>query len=682
MDTVGHKLDNESRICTLAEGLARLPRSQTGISNVNNYLTERSADTVQQDMISTFDQPADRSTLYRFLGAHLVDGGVRFAVWAPNAVEVSVVSDGNGWTHGRDWLNGSSSGVWSGVVKGAIPGTRYKYSIKTKHGQIIEKADPYAFYAELRPGTASVIWSLRDFQWNDAEWIKRRDETKWLEAPVSAYEVHPGSWKCPNDGRRYHNYRELAHLLAEYVLEAGYTHVQLMPITEHPFDGSWGYQTTGYFAPTSRFGKPHDFQYFVDYMHQQGIGVLLDWVPGHFPTDGHGLAQFDGTHLFEHADPRQGYHPDWNTLIFNYGRREVSEFLLSSARFWCDVYHLDGLRVDAVASMLYLDYSRESHEWIPNRHGGRENLEAIDFLRDFNTVLHAEFPGILTVAEESTAWPGVSRPVYDGGLGFTMKWDMGWMNDTLRFMRRDPIHRTWHLNDLTFRGVYAFSENFMLPLSHDEVVHGKKALLNQMSGDEWQKFANLRLLFGYQFAMSGKKLQFMGCEIGQWDEWNHDGEIDWILRQFDTHEGVRRLVCDLNRMYREYPALHASDAKAEGFTWVVGDDTTNCVLAFIRQTIDKSQQILAIANLTPAPRDSYRIGVPAAGFYKEILNSDAEWYGGSGLGNIGGVKSEAISSHGYKNSIEIGLPPLSMSLFLCTPTADSGRVPPKAPAKK
>ncbi len=645
---------------------------------MNIKLADGTMHTVQDNMQSTFDAPADRSTLYRYLGAHLVEGGVRFAVWAPNATEVSVVSDGNGWTHGRDCLTGSSSGVWSGVVKGAIPGTRYKYSIKTTHGQIIEKADPYAFYAEMRPGTASVIWSLRDFQWNDSEWIQKRDNTNWLEAPVSAYEVHPGSWKCPSDGRRFHNYRELAHLLTEYILETGYTHVQLMPITEHPFDGSWGYQTTGYFAPTSRFGKPQDFQYFVNYLHQHGIGVLLDWVPGHFPTDGHGLAQFDGTHLFEHADPRQGYHPDWNTLIFNYGRREVTEFLLSSARFWCDVYHLDGLRVDAVASMLYLDYSRESNDWIPNRHGGRENLEAIDFLRDFNTVLHAEFPGIMTVAEESTAWPGVSRPVYSGGLGFTMKWDMGWMNDTLRFMRRDPVHRTWHLNDLTFRGVYAFSENFMLPLSHDEVVHGKKSLLDQMSGDEWQKFANLRLLYGYQFATSGKKLHFMGDEIAQWDEWNHDGELDWVLRGFDTHEGVRKLVCDLNRMYREYPALHASDTRADGFTWVVGDDTTNCVLAFIRQTLDKSQQILAIANLTPAPRASYRIGVPAAGFYKEILNSDAEWYGGSGQGNIGGVKSEPTESHGYKNSIEIGLPPLSMSVFLCEPAPVKATVPPKA----
>lgn len=616
---------------------------------------------------NTFDAPADRTSLYRFMGAHIVPDGVRFAVWAPNAKEVSVISDGNGWTHSRDWLNSSDTGVWSGVIKGAIPGTRYKFAIRTQSGQIIEKADPYAFYAELRPGTASIIWSLRDFQWNDQEWLAKRDEVNWLEAPVSCYEVHPGSWKRPSDGRQFFNYRELAHHLAEYVLEMGYTHIQLMPITEHPFDGSWGYQTTGYFATTSRFGNPHDFQYFVDYMHQQGIGVLLDWVPGHFPTDGHGLASFDGTHLYEHADPRLGYHPDWNTLIFNYGRREVAEFLLSSARFWCDVYHIDGLRVDAVASMLYLDYSRDSGQWIPNRHGGRENLEAIDFLKDFNTVMHAEFPGILTIAEESTAWGGVSRPVYTGGLGFTMKWDMGWMNDTLRFMRRDPVHRAYHLNDMTFRGVYAFSENFMLPLSHDEVVHGKGALLSQMPGDQWQQFANLRMLYAYQYAVSGKKLQFMGDEIGQWNEWNHESEIDWVLRSFETHEGIRRLVCDLNRLYADKAALHESDVKEEGFRWIIGDDTANCVVAFVRQTSDAKQHLVVVANLTPTPRDQYRVGVPQKGYYKEVLNTDAEWYGGSGLGNQGGVYTTRDASHGFGQSIRLMLPPLSFTVLECVP---------------
>lgn len=618
-------------------------------------------------MQNTFDAAADRTSLYRFMGAHIVPEGVRFAVWAPNAREVSVISDGNGWTHSRDWLNSSDTGVWSGVVKGAIPGTRYKYAIRTHTGQIIEKADPYAFYAELRPGTASMIWSLRDFQWNDQDWLTRRDQINWLEAPVSCYEVHPGSWKRPGDGRQFFNYRELAHHLAEYVLEMGYTHIQLMPVTEHPFDGSWGYQTTGYFATTSRFGNPHDFQYFVDYMHQQDIGVLLDWVPGHFPTDGHGLASFDGTHLYEHADPRLGYHPDWNTLIFNYGRREVAEFLLSSARFWCDVYHIDGLRVDAVASMLYLDYSRDHGEWIPNRHGGRENLEAIDFLKDFNTVMHAEFPGIMTIAEESTAWGGVSRPVYTGGLGFTMKWDMGWMNDTLRFMRREPVHRAYHLNDMTFRGVYAFTENFMLPLSHDEVVHGKGALLSQMPGDQWQQFANLRLLYAYQYTVSGKKLQFMGDEIGQWNEWNHEAEIDWVLRSFETHEGIRRLMCDLNRLYREQPALHESDVKPEGFRWIIGDDTSNCVVAFVRQCSKADQHLIVVANLTPTPRDQYRIGVPEKGFYKEVLNTDAEWYGGSGLGNQGGVYTTRDAAHGFGQSVRVLLPPLSVSVFECVP---------------
>ncbi|MCR9202057.1 MAG: 1,4-alpha-glucan branching protein GlgB [Planctomycetaceae bacterium] len=611
-------------------------------------------------MSNTFDQPADRSTLYRYMGAHPVEGGVRFAVWAPNAQEVSVISDGNGWTHSRDWLTGSDSGVWSGVFAGVNPGTRYKFAIRARDGRIIEKADPFAFYSEVRPDTASIVWSLRDFEWHDESWIAQRDKTNWLDQPVSVYEVHPGSWRRPTDGRVFHNYREIARMLADYVKEVGYTHIQLMPVTEHPFDGSWGYQTTGYFAASSRFGTPHDFQYFVDHMHRNGIGVLLDWVPGHFPTDGHGLGCFDGTHLYEHEDPRKGFHPDWNTLIFNYGRREVSEFLLSSARFWCDVFHIDGLRVDAVASMLYLDYSRDSDQWVPNQYGGRENLEAIDFLRDFNTVLHQEFPGILTVAEESTAWPGVSRPVYTGGLGFTMKWDMGWMNDTLRFMQRDPVHRSWHLNDLTFRGVYAFSENFMLPLSHDEVVHGKKALLDQMPGDEWQKFANLRLLFGMQFANSGKKLQFMGAEIGQWTEWNHDAEVDWALREFETHEGVRRLICDLNRLYKSEKALYLTDHLSDGFRWIVGDDTTNCVLAFVRQTEDESEQLVVVANLTPTPRHDYRIGVPQAGYFKELINTDGEWYGGSGVGNQGGVDSTADSSHGYDQSVELQLPPLSV----------------------
>lgn len=613
----------------------------------------------------TFFQPADRTTLYRFWGAHFVEGGVRFAVWAPDAQAVCVISDGNGWTKWQDCLQGSDNGVWSGVIPGVTVNTRYKYVIQTRDGRELEKSDPVAFATELRPGTASVVTDLRNFEWSDQEWLEQRSKTDWLTAPVSCYEVHPGSWRKPTDGREYLTYREIAHQLADYVLEMGYTHIQLMPITEHPFDGSWGYQTTGYFAPTSRFGSPDDFRYFVDYMHSKGLGVLLDWVPGHFPTDASGLGGFDGTCLYEHADPRQGYHPDWNTLIFNYGRREVSEFLLSSARFWCDVYHIDGLRVDAVASMLYLDYSRDSGQWVPNQFGGRENLEAIDFLKDFNVTMHQEFPGVLTIAEESTAWPGVSRPTYTGGLGFTMKWDMGWMNDTLRFMRRDPIHRGWHLNDLTFRGIYAFTENFMLPLSHDEVVHGKGSLLDQMAGDEWQKFANLRLLYGMQYAMPGKNLLFMGCEFGQWKEWNHNEELDWVLRTFERHEGIRRLLCDLNRLYSESEALHSSDVTESGFRWIVGDDQTNSVLAFIRQTVDSNKQILVVCNLTPVPHDSYRIGVPSGGFYKEILNTDGDWYGGSGVGNAGGVYSTPVASHGEEQSVQVRVPPLSVTMLEC-----------------
>ena len=613
--------------------------------------------------MSTFDQDVDRSTLYRYMGAHPFPEGVRFAVWAPNATEVSVISDGNGWSRGKDMLQPSESGVWSGFIQGAVPGTRYKYAIRSKNGYYIEKSDPFAFATEHRPNTASVTWNIRGFDWQDDDWIQRRAETDWLQAPVSVYELHPGSWKRPEDGREFFNYRELAHQIGDYVAEMGYTHVQLMPITEHPFDGSWGYQTTGYFAPTSRFGSPDDFQYFVDHLHQRNIGVLLDWVPGHFPTDGHGLAEFDGTKLYEHADPRKGFHPDWNTLIFNYGRREVSEFLLSSARFWCDVYHIDGLRVDAVASMLYLDYSRKEGEWIPNEHGGRENLEAIEFLKDFNTVMHREFPGVVTVAEESTDWPGVSRPVYDGGLGFTMKWDMGWMNDTLRFMRRDAVHRSWHLNDLTFRSVYAYTENFMLPLSHDEVVHGKKSLVGQMPGDQWQQFANLRLLYGMQFLAPGKKLMFMGDEIAQWVEWNHDGEIDWKLRLFETHEGVRSLIRDLNYLYVNQEALHTTDFSHNGFQWIVGDDHTNCVMAYIRQTEDASEQLLVVCNLTPTPRHDYRIGVTAPGYYRELLNTDAACYSGSGIGNNGGVYSQPNSCHGRDQSVTLQIPPLSVSVF-------------------
>ena len=613
----------------------------------------------QSDSTAASTEP---STMYHYLGAHIQSekNATRFAVWAPNAAEVCVVCDRNGWQHGAFYLHGSQQGIWSGEVPEVGAGENYKYSIRSQSGEIIEKADPYAFATELRPKTASVVYDLSQLNWSDSEWMESRKDKNWLESPVSVYEVHLGSWKRPSDGRTYFSYRELAHSLVDYVHEMGYTHIQLMPITEHPFDGSWGYQTTGYFAPTSRFGTPEDFAYFVNYCHQSGVGVLLDWVPAHFPTDEHGLGRFDGTALYEHSDPRQGFHPDWGTYVFNYGRNEVRDFLMSSARFWHDVYHIDGIRVDAVASMLYLDYSRNDGEWIPNQFGGRENLEAIGFLKEMNTVLHAEFPGTLTIAEESTAWGGVSRPVYDGGLGFSMKWDMGWMNDTLRYVRHDPVHRSYHLNDLSFRMIYAFTENFMLPLSHDEVVHGKRALISQMPGDVWQQFANLRLLYGYQYTAPGKKLHFMGSELGQWHEWNHDAQLDWNLIGHRYHDGLRNFVGDLNRIYKDYPALYELDFEQAGFEWVQCDDAQNCVLAFMRFNRDHSDALVVVANFTPVPRENYRIGVPQEGFYTEILNSDSEIYGGSNLGNTGGVHSESFESHGRPNSITLTLPPLSI----------------------
>jgi 1,4-alpha-glucan branching enzyme len=605
--------------------------------------------------------------MYRYLGAHLdiVDGqqGVRFAVWAPNAREVCVINGGNGWEHGQDYLNSSDTGTWSGFIPGMPEGTAYKYSIRTQAGDVIDKSDPYAFSAELRPNTASLVTNLENYKWQDSDWMTRRPETDWLHAPVAVYEVHLASWKRPKDDRPYFNYRELAHQLVDYAHEMGYTHLQLMPINEHPYDGSWGYQVTGYFAPTSRYGTPADFMYFVDYCHQKGIGVLIDWVPAHFPMDAHGLANFDGTCLYEHADPRQGFHPDWGTHVFNYSRQEVREFLISSATFWADVYHIDGIRVDAVASMLYLDYSRNEGEWIPNEHGGRENLAAISFFKDMNTTLHSDFPGILTIAEESTSWGGVSRPVYDGGLGFSMKWDMGWMNDTLRYMALDPIHRAHHQNDLSFRMIYAFTENFMLPLSHDEVVHGKKALISQMPGDVWQQFANLRLLYGYQYTMPGKKLLFMGCEFAQWEEWDCDAELDWALFGQKYHDGIRRFVGDLNRIYRETPAMYENDFESAGFEWLQCDDAQNSVFAFIRYSTNCTKRIVVVANFTPVPRDNYRVGVPDKGFYREILNSDSKIYGGTNSGNMGGVESKPITSHGRPHSISLHLAPLAIHAF-------------------
>lgn len=602
--------------------------------------------------------------MYTVMGAHpdIRDGvaGARFAVWAPNAREVSVACDLNQWQHGTNSLARIDDGIWTGFVPGVHPGSTYKFSLRDCWGQLQQKADPFAFGSELRPKSASVVCDLGSYRWHDQAWVRRREMTNWYEQPIATYEVHLGSWRHPEDGRRFYNYRELAHMLVDYVRQMGYTHIQLLPITEHPFDGSWGYQTIGYFAPTSRHGTPQDFMYFVDYCHQNNIGVLVDWVPAHFPTDGHGLARFDGTCLYEHEDPRQGAHPDWGTLVFNYGRTEVRNFLLSSARFWLDLYHVDGLRVDAVASMLYLDYSRKHGEWIPNRFGGRENLEAVQFLKDMNTILHGEFPGVLTVAEESTAWGGVSRPVYTGGLGFTMKWDMGWMNDTLRYVHRDPIHRKFHQNELSFRMVYAFTENFILPLSHDEVVHGKHALLAQMPGDHWQKFANLRLLYGYQYTMPGKKLLFMGGEFGQWHEWNHDQELDWGLFGHHFHDGLRRFVHDLNEVYRTYGALHELDVSPEGFAWIQCDDWHNSVYAYLRYAKNRDDFAVVAMNFTPVPRDSYRLGVPKAGYYTEVLNSDADIYGGGNVGNLGGVYTEPIPMHGHPQSIAVRIPPLGL----------------------
>ena len=544
-----------------------------------------------------------RSFMYHTLGAHPeeVDGvaGTRFAVWAPDATEVSVVHDANSWTPGQDYLQGSDAGVWSGFLSGVQHGAAYKYAIRTKTGQMLQKSDPYGFHFELPPKSASIVYQLGCYEWNDADWLRARQQSEWFEKPIAVYEIHLGSWKRPTDGRRYLDYRELAHQLVDYVQEMGYTHLQLMPVTEYPFDGSWGYQAIGYFAPTSRHGTPDDFMYFIDHCHQHDIGVLIDWVPGHFPSDGHGLANFDGNCLYEHADPRKGFHPDWNTHIFNYGRTEVREFLLSSARFWLDTYHIDGIRVDAVASMLYLDYSRKEGEWIPNQYGGNENLEAIQFLKDFNQQMHGDFPGILTIAEESTAWGGVSHPVYNGGLGFSMKWDMGWMNDSLRYMQHEAVHRQFHQNELSFRMVYAFTENFVLPLSHDEVVHGKRSLISQMPGDYWQRFANLRLLFTYQYTMPGKKLLFMGGEFAQWTEWDHDAELDWALFGQVKHDGIRRFVGDLNRIYREQPAMHEVDFSGEGFRWIQADDAHNSVFAYLRMAKNPEDFLVVVGNFTP-----------------------------------------------------------------------------------
>jgi 1,4-alpha-glucan branching enzyme len=607
--------------------------------------------------------------MYEKLGAHLAGegpaAGVSFAVWAPNAREVSVIGDFNDWKPGVHPLQArGSSGIWEGFIPGIGKGTLYKFHIVSNHhGYTGDKADPFGVFHEKPPRTASVVWDL-DYTWADGEWMEQRARRQTVRAPISVYEVHLGSWmRLPEENGRPLSYRETAPRLAEYVERMGFTHVEFLPIMEHPFYASWGYQTTGYFAPTSRYGTPQDFMYLVDYLHQHGIGVILDWVPSHFPSDGHGLAYFDGTHLFEHADWRKGFHPDWNTYIFNYGRNEVRSFLLSSAMIWLDKYHADGIRVDAVASMLYLDYSRKEGEWIPNQFGGRENLEAIDFLRQFNTQAYREHPGIQTYAEESTAWPMVSRPTYVGGLGFGMKWDMGWMHDTLAYFSQNPIHRKYHHNHLTFRMLYGFTENFVLPLSHDEVVHGKGSLIGKMPGDEWQKFANLRLLFGYMFAQPGKKLLFMGDEFGQVREWTHDASLEWHVLQYAFHRGVQFWVEQLNRVYREQPALHELDTDPAGFEWVDANDNQTSVLSFLRKGKSPTDTVLIVCNFTPVPRLEYRLGVPFGGYWRELLNSDATDYAGSGMGNGGGVRAEYLPAHGRPHSLRMTLPPLAV-LFL------------------
>ena len=606
---------------------------------------------------------------YEKLGAHLMerDGrrGVHFAVWAPNAKLVSVIGDFNDWNPDANSMRPSAAGVWEAFVPDVGQGARYKYHIESRYSDYkVDKADPYGFAAEIRPQTASRVWNLDDYSWHDDSWMASRAKKNGLGSAISIYEVHLGSWRrVPEEGNRWLSYRELAPLLATYVHDAGFTHVELLPIMEHPFDGSWGYQTTGYFAPTSRFGTPADFMYLVDYLHQHGIGVILDWVPAHFPKDEAGLAYFDGSHLYEHADPRQGEQPDWHTFVFNYGRNEVQNFLSANALFWLDKYHVDGLRVDAVAAMLYLDYGRREGEWVPNRYGGKENLDALDFLRRVNEQVYAAYPDVMMIAEESTAWPKVSRPVWEGGLGFDLKWDMGWMNDTLHYLRHEPVHRKFHQNELSFRMVYAFTENFILPLSHDEVVHGKRSLISQMPGDYWQQFASLRLLYGYQYTMPGKKLLFRGGEFGQWTEWNYDAELDWALFGHKYHDSLRRYVGDLNRVYRSEPALYEIDFRSEGFRWIQADDYQNSVYAYYRIAKDPNDIVVVLENFTPVPRQAYRVGVPRAGCYREIINSDAAIYGGSNNGNSGSVTAEKISNHGQPCSANFYLPPMSVMVF-------------------
>ena len=611
----------------------------------------------------------DHHRIYEKLGAHYAEvngvGGIQFAVWAPGARSVSVIGSFNGWDRRKHAMRVlGSSGVWEIFIPGLPEGEFYKFQVKTPDGNILDKSDPYGFEMELRPSTASRVNLLRGFEWRDDEWIKNRSSSDPFSKPISIYEVHLGSWaRMPEEGNRWLTYRELAHQIVDHVAARGFTHIELLPIMEHPFDASWGYQVTGYFAPTSRFGRPQDFMYFVDYCHQHNIGVLLDWVPAHFPKDQHALGTFDGTHLYEHADPRKGEHQDWGTYIFNYGRHEVRNFLVSNALYWLDRFHIDGLRIDAVASMLYLDYSRRHGEWLPNQYGGRENIDAISFLKQCNGVVHHYFPGSLMIAEESTAWPGVTTSQQYGGLGFDLKWNMGWMHDMISFIEKDPIHRRYHFGQLTFALLYAFHENFVLPFSHDEVVHLKRSMLDKMPGDLWGKFANLRLLYAYMYAHPGKKLLFMGEEFAQWEEWNHDRSLDWDLLRWDTHQGVQRFVRDLNRLYREVPALHEVDFRPEGFEWIDFRDVDNSVVSFLRRGKDPDDAVVCVFNFTPAPREKYRVGVPWPGRYREALNSDAAAYGGSNAGNGGSIAAESVPWMGRPHSVSLTLPPLG-ALFL------------------
>jgi len=607
---------------------------------------------------------------YDKLGAHLCVhhgvAGVNFAVWAPNALRVSVVGDFNGWDGRQHPMRArGGTGIWELFIPDLGEGEKYKYEIRPQNSAVpLLKADPYATQAELRPQTASMIRDVSGYEWKDAEWIRRRQTHDVLAEPLSIYEVHLGSWKrVPEEGSRWLTYGELAEQLISYVQDMGFTHIELMPVVEHPFDGSWGYQSTGYFAPTSRFGRAEDFMAFVDACHQANIGVIMDWAPAHFPDDPHGLAWFDGTHLYDHSDPRKGYHPEWKSRIFNYGRTEVRNFLINSALMWFDRYHIDGLRVDAVASMLYLDYARKHGEWVPNQFGGNENLAAVEFLKELNIMVHQEHPGTMMLAEESTAWPGVSRPTYVGGLGFTFKWNMGWMHDTLNYFSEDPVHRRYHHHNVTFGLVYAFTENFVLVLSHDEVVHGKKSLLDKMPGDPWQRFANLRSLYGHMWAHPGKKMLFMGGEIGQWWEWNHEDSLQWHLLDYESHQGLQKYVADLNRLYVKEPALHQVDFDWTGFQWIDLHDSDQSTLSYIRRAKEQADQIVCVFNFTPVPREGYRLGVPMGGHYQELLNSDAAIYGGSNRGNGGGVNAEETPWHGQSHSIVITLPPLSALFF-------------------